>query len=442
MSRVAVVGAGPAGIYAAEHLSTVHGHQVDVFDALPVPCGLVRYGVAPDHFSIRSVRDKLTETFENPLVRFRGNVHIGTDVSTEELASWYDAVIYTYGASADRSLGIPGEMSPASIPATEFVKWYTGHPEAQDFGDMLRTSEQVIVIGLGNVAVDVTRLLVKSIAELRVTDMPEHVLESFDKSVVRHVHVVGRRGPQHATFTTKELKELGELEGVDVILDPRDLPADDAIASSANKVVERNLKVMRQWSQGHSEKHGAGPNSSNKKIEFHFYSTPQSFDAEQGSLTVERMQLSSDDSVTGTGTYESIPADLVIRSVGYRGLPLEGLPFNDRTNVIPSTDGKVDGLAGTYVAGWIKRGPSGIIGTNKKDAVASVESLSTDLNGRQSVALDAHGVDEILRGRDVKYIDFEGWKRVNAAEIALGAERGRARTTIHERDRLIEIGLG
>jgi NADPH-dependent glutamate synthase beta subunit-like oxidoreductase len=441
MSRVAVVGAGPAGIYAAEHLSTVHGYHVDVFDALPVPFGLVRYGVAPDHFSIRSVRDKLTDTFESPLVRFRGNVHIGTDVSTAELASWYDAVMYTYGASADRALGIPGEVSPASIPATEFVKWYTGHPDAQDFGELLRTSEQVIVIGLGNVAVDVTRLLVKSIVELRATDMPDHVLDSFEKSAVRHVHVVGRRGPQHATFTTKELKELGELEGVEVILDPRDLPADDAIASSGSKVVERNLKVMRQWSQGHGESHGEVLNASSKKIEFHFYSTPQSFDSKQRSLIVERMQLSSDNTVMGTGTYESIPADIVIRSVGYRGLPLEGLPFNDRMNVIPSHEGKVEGLSETYVAGWIKRGPSGIIGTNKKDAVASVESLATDLNERHSVAIDSQEIDEILHARGVKYIDFEGWKRINAAEIALGASKDRARTTIHEREKLIEIGL-
>ena len=437
MVRVAVVGAGPAGIYAAEHLATVHGIEVDLYDSLPVPCGLVRYGVAPDHFSIRSVRDKLCETLENPLVRFRGNVQVGNDISTGELAAWYDAVMYSYGASADRALGIPGEDSFTSIPATEFVKWYTGHPDASDFSELLRSSEHVAVIGLGNVAVDVTRLLVKPIDQLRVTDMPEHVLDAFEQSTVRHVHVVGRRGPQHATFTTKELKELGELDGVSVKLNPDDLPQDDALSSDGNKVVERNLKVMRQW----SEDFGGSTSIPGKTIEFHFYSTPISFDPELKQLTVEKMFLSDDGSVRSLGTQESVPADLLIRSVGYRGVALAGIPFDKTSNVIPSSDGRVEGISGTYVAGWIKRGPSGIIGTNKKDAVASVETLMANLGNSQSRALPGIEVDAILRDRAVQPVDVHGWQRINAAEIALGAKKGRERTTIHDRETLLAIAL-
>ena len=245
--RVAIVGAGPAGIYAAETLATDHHVEVDIFDMLPVPCGLVRYGVAPDHLSIRSVRDKLVETLEHPSVRFFGNVTIGQDVSTQELADIYDAVIYTYGASQDRVLGIEGEDASSSIAATDFVKWYTGHPDSQDYSNMLAEAHDVVVIGLGNVAVDVTRVLMKPAAELNNTDMPQPVLDALRKSAVKRVHVVGRRGPQHATFTTKELKELGELEGVAVRIHPVDLPTNDADASGGNRVVERNLKVMREW---------------------------------------------------------------------------------------------------------------------------------------------------------------------------------------------------
>lgn len=430
--RVAVVGAGPAGLYAAEYLASSHDVEVDVFDALPVPFGLVRYGVAPDHFSIRSVRDKLSEVFNNPLVRFRGNVLIGQDISTEELSSWYDAVLYSYGAARDRKLGIPGEDNSASFAATDFVKWYTGHPDAKDFAHHLVGPTNVTVVGLGNVAVDVTRLLVKPMAELKTTDMPEHVLSAFEASTVKHIHVVGRRGPQHATFTTKELKELGELEGVFVEIDSQQLPADFTRAAAGSKVVERNLGVMKEWAQRENS-------DGTKSIRFHFYSRPDSFDGDEGTLRVENMKLTDSGDIIGTGDFTSIPTDLLIRSVGYRGEPLQGLAFDEKYNVVPHQDGLVDDDAHTFVAGWIKRGPSGIIGTNKKDAVATVDTLITRAYEESVHSLSATEIDDILTERGIRVVDFDGWRRIDQAERNLGAENGRARTTISSRERLLTV---
>jgi ferredoxin/flavodoxin---NADP+ reductase len=430
--RIAVVGAGPAGIYSAEALAGTYGVEVDIYESLPVPCGLVRYGVAPDHFSIRSVRDKLVETLDNPLVRFRGNVRIGSDITIEELSNWYDAVIYTYGASSDRKLGIPGEDHSSSIAATEIVKWYTGHPDAHDFGEQIKKAKKIAVIGLGNVAVDVTRILMRPVEELRETDMPEHVLEALAASEIEELHVVGRRGPQHATFTTKELKELGELEGIGVSVDFHDLPADDAVASEGNRVTERNLAVIRQWA--------VNPDANlSRWIRFHFYRTPVEFDPDSKILETEEMSLHEDGSIAATGIRKSIPADIVIRSVGYRGIEIEGLPFDSIRNVIPSVDGKVESLNNSYVAGWIKRGPSGIIGTNKKDAVATVSTIMKNLENVNSKALSAGEIDEQLHQRGISFVDVEGWKRIDAAERALGSQRGRDRTTIHDHLELLRL---
>lgn len=433
--RVAIVGAGPAGLYAAEVLAHEYQTEVDIFEALPVPCGLVRYGVAPDHFSIRSVRDKLVETLDNPKVRFFGNVSIGSDITTDELSKWYDAVIYTYGAAKDRSLGIPGEDHPMSIAATDFVKWYTGHPDAQDFAQHLRNSREVIVIGLGNVAIDVARILIKPISELRTTDMPEHVLSALESSQVRHVRIVGRRGPQHATFTTKELKELGEIPDVDVLVNIDQLPPDDLAASNGDRVVERNLKVLREWANRHDH-------VSSKSIEFLFFSTPESFDAKNSLFHVHQMEMKSDGEIARKGVSYTIPADLVIRSVGYQGVEMSGLPFDNTGNVIPSENGRILNRERDYVAGWIKRGPSGIIGTNKKDATNTVNQLMQELNALSSQSLEPLRINEILEEREIEYVDVDGWKRIDAAERGLGLARGSERTTIHERSVLLNIARG
>jgi len=429
--RVAVVGAGPSGIYAAEHLAADYKVEVDVYDCLPVPFGLVRYGVAPDHYSIRSVRDKLSETFENPLVRFRGNVTIGRDISVEELQKHYDAIVFTYGASLDRALGIPGEDHPMSIAATAFVRWYTGHPDANDFGEMLSHASDVAVIGLGNVAVDVTRILVKPVSELEQTDIPQHVLDALSRSSVRRVHVVGRRGPEHATFTTKELKELGEISGVDVIVDPKDLP-DHFTQVTESKIVARNLDVMAQWAK--REAHA------DKSIQFHFYSAPKSMDLDHGVLSVDAMTRDSDGRLVASGIVKEIPSKMVIRSIGYRGEGLPGVPFDEESNVIPSTDSAVVGLPNSYVAGWIKRGPSGIIGTNKKDAVSCINTLVT--RSSESSATSKQEIDQLLADRNIDIVDFAGWKKIDAHEKDLGKSRGRERTTVHGREELLRIGLG
>lgn len=432
LMRVAVVGAGPAGIYAAESLANDHGIEVDLFDALPTPFGLVRYGVAPDHFSIRSVRDKLVETLDHPLVRFFGNVTIGQDISVVELHDMYDAVVFTYGASRDRSMGIAGEESGCSIPATEFVKWYTGHPDAQDYTSHLANARDVVVVGLGNVAVDVTRVLMKSDLEMDQTDMPEHVLKALRASAVERVHVVGRRGPQHATFTTKELKELGELVGVSVQVNLNDLPHNDEDASGGNRVVDRNLKVMREWAE-------RDPSASPKSIVFKFYSTPTEYLEQDHQLLIEQMNVTESGEIVSSKVYEGLPADLVIRSVGYRGAPLFGVPFDSERNVIPSVDGKVVGLENSYVAGWIKRGPSGIIGTNKKDAVATISTLTTEISHLPSSARTPDYVVSLLKNRGVAFVDVAGWKRIDIAERALGSSLGKERTTIHERQDLLNI---
>ena len=430
--RVAVVGAGPSGIYAAEHLASQYQVEVDVFDTLPVPFGLVRYGVAPDHFSIRSVRDKLAQTFENPLVRFRGNVTIGRDLTTQDLHEHYDAVVYTYGASLDRELGIPGEDHPMSIAATAFVRWYTGHPDATDFGEQLARATEVCVVGLGNVAIDVTRILIKPASELMQTDIPQHVLDSLARSSVKKVHVVGRRGPANATFTTKELKELGEIPGVDVIVNAKDIPSDREFASGGSKIVARNLDVMSEWATRKV--------SNEKSIEFHFFSAPDALDLDRGILRVKEMEIDENGRLSPTGSVNEIQSDLVVRSIGYRGEGLHGLPFDHVSNVIPNSEGSITGLESSYVAGWIKRGPSGIIGTNKKDAVSCVNLLVHEYKGGQRSS--AGNIDQLLVDRGVRFMDFQGWNRIDAREKELGASRGRERTSIHEREELIRIGLG
>lgn len=386
-ARVAIVGAGPSGVYAAEEAHK-HGYLVDVFDRLPTPYGLLRYGVAPDHLKMKSLEKTMEHVFELPGVSFVGGVELGRDVTVEELRAGYDAVIYAFGASSDRHLGIPGDERV--VAATEFVKWYSGHPDAQPFR---LDATSVAVIGMGNVAVDVARILVKR--DLDHTDIPQHVLDELSRSAVTDVHIVGRRGPEFAKFTTKELRELGELEGVSVDVAPiGDL-------SSEDHTVERNLAVFRDWAARTWE-------PAPRTVHWHFNSPPEAVSA-SGLLAGGSL----------------IPAQMVIRSIGYLGVPVEGLPFENGT--IPHVEGRVlrDGVVspGEYVVGWIKRGPTGVIGTNKHDAHETVASLVEDL-GEAGVSEKA--------GVDVKAVDWQGWLRIDAAERALGATRERTRTKLHD----------
>jgi ferredoxin--NADP+ reductase len=438
--RVAVIGSGPSGIYAADALVSQSEVpvEVDVIDRLPVPFGLVRYGVAPDHLSIRSVRDTLDKTLDKPGVRFLGNVSVGEDVSMAELHRCYDAIVLTYGASRDRRLGVPGEDLAGSVAATDFVAWYCGHPDADRdlFESLVPEATGVVVVGVGNVAVDVTRVLAKTVAELDHTDMPQYVFDTLAKSKITDIHVLGRRGPAQAAFTTKELRELGELADADIIVDPADMELDEASAALAasDKAVARNVEVMRVWST-------EAPSGKPRRIHLHFFARPTELRGTDHveTVVVERTALTPEGSAVGTGEFTEIAANVVIRSVGYRGTALDEVPFDSGRNVIPHTDGRVerDGVTvpGEYVAGWIKRGPTGIIGTNKKDAVQTVASLLADavagtLPGPATPTAEA--VDALLTERGVEVVTTAGWRSIDAAERALGATRGRDRTTIHD----------
>jgi ferredoxin--NADP+ reductase len=442
--RIAVVGAGPSGLYAADALSTA-GVDVDVVDRLPVPFGLVRYGVAPDHHSIRSVRDTLQKVLEKPGVRFLGGVEVGRDVSVPELLAAYDGVVLTYGASRDRRLEVPGEDLAGSLAATDFVAWYCGHPDADraTIESALAAARSVVVVGVGNVAVDVTRVLTAPPDRLEVTEMPQHVLDALRSSSINDVHVLGRRGPAQATWTTKELKELGELDGVDVLVDdPNDLDLEPVSAAlvESDRVVARNVDVIKSWSEHVLD-------GTHRHIHLHFHSRPAELRGTErvASVLVERTTVDDAGAAHGTGETYEVGAQLVIRSVGYRGVALDGVPFDRRRNVVPNEDGRVvdaDGapVPGLYVAGWIKRGPTGIIGTNKKDAAATVASVLADLDGQQSTGKE--GVERPLRERGVNVVTLAGWRSIDAAERALGASRGRERTTIHELDALLDASRG
>lgn len=439
--RVAVVGAGPAGIYAAEALLDDADVHVDVYDALPTPFGLVRYGVAPDHLKIKSIERTLCKVLEQPRVRFVGNVCVGADISIDELRAAYDAVVYAFGASTDRRLGIPGEDLPGSLSATDFVAWYSGHPDGA-IRDMTLHARSVVVVGVGNVAVDVTRMLAKTDGDLESTDIPRDVLDTLRDSAVTDIHLLGRRSAAHAKFTTKELRELGELANADVIVDPAELAAGQELAE-ANAAVRRNLDVLTEWSQ-------RTPAGRPRRIHLRFMVRPTAL---LGTSHVEAVQLERtrfDDAgrLTSAGPLETLDAQLVLRSVGYRGVPIEGLPFDDDSGTIPNDAGRVlrDGrpASGEYVAGWVKRGPTGVIGTNRSDAAETVRSMREDWAAYPSDPGDS-AVDPVerpdpverLRAAGVPVVQWDGWLAIEAAEVALGARHGHARIKLPDRGELL-----
>jgi ferredoxin--NADP+ reductase len=437
--RVAVIGAGPAGIYAADALAAQDDVPVavDLVDRLPTPFGLVRHGIAPDHLKMRALRETLHHTLDHERVRFVGNVDIGVDLPLDELRRHVDAVVYTYGAAGDRHLGIPGEDLPGSLAATDLVAWYCGHPDADRarVADAVARARDVVVVGVGNVALDVARVLARSAEELNPTEMPQHVLDTLAAAPVERVTVLGRRGPAQATFTTQELRELGHLAQATVVVDPGDLTdaGDDALAAE-DRHVARNLAALRDFA-GHVPARGT------VALRLRFHARPVRLlgtDRVTG-VEVERTTVDADGRAVGTGELEVVPADLVIRSVGYRGSALPGLPLDGGT--VPHEAGRVlrDGVpsTGEYVAGWIKRGPTGVVGTNKHDARETVASLLADVAaGRLRPGGDDDWV-EALVARGGRPVLLEDWRAIDAAEIALGAVHGRARTTIHERESLL-----
>ncbi len=481
MLNVAVVGSGPAGLYAAEALVKQAAVlpvpvplRVDVIDRLPTPYGLVRYGVAPDHKSIKSIAQYLRRVLESPDVRFVGGVHLGEDVTRDDLKSAYDAVIYATGAMRDRRLGIGGEDLPGSYAATDFVNWYCGHPDI-DSSAFTLDAESVAVIGVGNVAVDVARILARDPAELHTTDVPQPVLDALHASKVREVHMIGRRGPAYAKFTTKELRELGELPGVEVVVhaDEADLNTFDASGAGleltgSDRRVRGNLVAISRWAQGGTTAPSASGHA--RRLIVRFWLKPVEIlgtDRVSG-ITLERTAIDASGVFGGTGQYETLTAQMVLRSVGYQSVPLPGVPFDERASVVPNALGRVLGadgspLPGEYVAGWLKRGPTGVIGTNKSDAAETVRCLLEDLAGgpgegdaslpragllRYPDPVDSPGLPgaddvavgdwplaTVLAGRSITPVTYAEWLRIEAAETDLAKALGRGeRVKLHNRE--------
>jgi len=432
--RVAVVGAGPAGIYTADHL-TAGGDDVlvDLLERLPVPFGLLRYGVAPDHVNIKATGRALMQVLSRPAVRLFAHVDVGHDITAEQLRERYDAVVYAMGASIDRRLGIPGEDLPGSVSATSYVAWYNGHPEGA-LPDLAQAGA-VAVIGMGNVALDVARILLRDPEELSPTDVTHDVLARLRASAVTDVHLIGRRGPQFAKFTTKELRELGELSDVAVVLDAGQLP--DQPPQGASQATTRNLAVLQAWA-------AREPSGARRRLHLHFGARPIEI-LGQDRVNGLRLERTSDDGGP-TGQTWVLPVQSVMRSVGYRGSVLDGVPFDDTNFVIPSDLGRVlrAGLAspGEYVAGWIKRGATGVLGTNRSDAKETVTTLREDAPALLSArAQDPGGVAPLLAENGLRYVDLDGWHAVLAAEARHGAPHGRGHVKISDWDTLLQAAL-
>lgn len=439
--RVAVIGSGPAGVYAAEALVRYGGDVlVDVIDGLPAPFGLVRYAVAPDHPKTQSISTALATVLSHDAVRFLGNVRVGQDISLDELQDHYDAVVVAIGAATDRRLGIPGEDLPGSVSATDLVAWYCGHPDAPP-GSFRLDARDVMVVGAGNVAGDVARMLARSADELAGTDVPEHVLAAFAASQVRDVHLVARRGPAHTRFTTRELRELGELDLADVVVDPDDLAPDTATETVLrdSPAARRNVEVLSGWAR---RPRAGRP----RRVHLHFYLRPVEITGDERvtGVRLERTRLDEDGALAGTGDIVELPAQLVVRAVGYRTLPLPGLPFDRAAGVVPHLEGRVyrDGavVTGVYVAGWAKRGPTGIIGTNKHDARETVRSLLADAaNLPRASERDPGAVLDLLRDKGVRVVNWDGWRAIDQAEVERGRAVGRDRAKISDREELLRI---
>ncbi len=438
--RIAVVGTGPAGMYAAEHLIEDRNLdvEVDLYERLPTPWGLIRGGVAPDHPEKKLVVERLFDYFlKHPGVRYFGNVEIGVHVQPGELAQWYDAVIYAVGASGDAELGIAGERLPGSWSAREFVAWYNGDPDFSHLNIDL-SHERAVVVGNGNVALDVARILTMPVGELEKTDIADHALAALRNSAVKEVVILGRRGNLQAAYHNPELEELAHLEGVEVAVDGDDLPnAGDPLVQNADWETRRKLATLRDMSDRPS-------NGADKRILLRFLCSPVEIlgDARVEQLEVVQNRLERDDSgrlqARPTGQHSLIDAGLVLRSIGYRGKPIAGLPFDDRRGVIENTNGRIGAengvVPGNYVTGWIKRGPRGIIGTNKKCARDTLRCLVEDIEANRlaSAKLGSAEVLAQVRARQPQVVLRPGWLLLDHAERTAGRRQGRPRVKFTE----------
>jgi ferredoxin--NADP+ reductase len=449
--RVAIIGAGPAAFYAAEALfkQTNLVCYVDMFNRFPTPFGLVREGVAPDHESIKTVTRIYDKTAANPHFRYFGNVTFGKDITHAELRPLYDQVIYAVGAQSDRKMGIAGEDLDGSFPATIFVGWYNGHPNYADL-DFDLSHERVVVVGNGNVAMDVTRILATLPDQLATTDIADYALAKLRQSKVREVIMLGRRGPVQSSFTNPELKEFGELEDVDVIVDSADLELDETSAKllSEDKNATKNVHTLKQYV-------AQTEHTKPRRIVMRFLTSPVEVIGENGKVTAlkvekNRLTLQSDGTLRaeGTGEFETIEAGLVFRSVGYRGVALAGVPFDEKTGTIANIAGRVmhtstsQVVAGEYVVGWAKRGPSGIIGTNKPDSAATVNAMIEDLPHLKIHVhenRDPQAIETLLQSRQIPYVTYKDWSVLNEAEVSRGKAQNRPRVKYTNVATMLEV---
>jgi ferredoxin/flavodoxin---NADP+ reductase len=452
--HVAIVGSGPSGFFAAASLLKAADASddidvaIDMLEMLPTPWGLVRSGVAPDHPKIKSISKQFEKIAEDPRFRFFGNVVVGEHINAAELAERYDAVIYALGAQSDRSLNIPGEDLPGSVAAVDFVGWYNAHPHRRDMMPDL-SGRRAVVIGNGNVALDVARILVTYPNVLALTDIADHALESLRPCSVEEVVVIGRRGPLQTAFTTPELRELADLDGVDVVVDPATLEGvTDDDAAAVGKTCKLNIKALRNYA-------AREPHPGNRRIVFRFFTSPIEI---KGNGKVERIVLGRNELVCNdsgrvvakdTGAREELPVQLVVRAVGYRGVPTPGLPFDDKCATIPNAAGRVAGSRNEYVVGWIKRGPTGVIGTNKKDSHDTVDTLIADLAAvRNSSGLADFGADHAekladwLASRQPKLVTAAHWAAIDRFERAAGEPHGRPRVKVPTVDELLRVAHG
>jgi ferredoxin--NADP+ reductase len=449
--RVAIVGAGPTGFYAADQLFRQEGLvvEVDMFDRVPTPFGLVRYGVAPDHQKIKSVTAAFDKIASHPRFRFYGNVELGKHVTVEDLRAHYHQIFYSTGAQTDRRMGIPGEDLTGSHPATEFVAWYNGHPDYQDHQFDL-SAERVAVVGVGNVAIDVARILSRTPEELAKTDISEQAFEALRHSAITEVYLLGRRGPAQAAFTNPEIKELGELAGADVIVDPREVELDPlsraALAQAPDRATTKKVEILQSYA-------GRVPSGKPRKLIIRFLVSPvELIGNAAGEVTgIKLVRNELDQTPTGTlqpratDQFETLPVGLVFRSVGYRGVALPGVPFYDKWGVILNEKGRVlhpdskQPVLGEYTGGWIKRGPSGVIGTNKPDAAETVTGMLED-RARGAVlspsAPSAAAADAFVRSRQPQYISYDDWRHLDRLEIERGHALGKPRVKLTRLDEI------
>lgn len=443
--RLAIVGAGPAGIYAADILlkhERPFDVSIDLFEQLPAPYGLVRYGVAPDHPRIKGIINALREVLDSGDIRIFGNVRYGVDITLDDLKRHYNAVIFSTGAIRDAELSIPGIDAHGSYGAADFVSWYDGHPDVPRTWPLEASS--VAVIGNGNVALDVARMLVKHPEDLLPTEVPDNVYQGLLASPVTDVHVFGRRGPMQVKFTPLELRELGELRDVDMIVHEEDFDYDEASrrAIESNKQITVIDRIFTQWRQRET-------GQASRRLHLHFYAKPlevaKDADGRVAAFRYERTEPDGQGGVRGTGEIREVAVQALYRAVGYFGSPLDGIPFDDRHGVIPNHEGQVladdnSVMPGVYATGWIKRGPVGLIGHTKSDAMETIQHLVTDQASWWNPAEpDEQAVVDLLQSRGVLWTDLEGWHRLDAHELALGAPHGRERIKVVPRDEMIRI---